>query len=385
MVSSEAAGQVNYATTALSLFILVARIVLSLWRRERIDTSFALVVTSVVFVLARIIANVYYLRYGNAADAIKHAGYFEESNLDDVKTGSILVLVARALITIIIWLQICILLIFYSRITRGVNWVATIVKITWATVAATFLAIMLVTFLECRPISLYWQITPDPGQCVQAYGQLFTQSISNVVLDILLIITAYPIVMLRKRTMAEYITLYTLFALGTFCIIISIIRLVSVRDSDSAQTTRSLWGSVQMFVSTFVANAPNIYGSIRALRIKKSTQGKTPPQYGYHLDTVKSKRLRPVTDSWMRMDDEPDLDDLTPHRQSVIRPLPPAATFYDDGNSATPYSHQTSSLDSISDQSVKPHYRTTEDSITLDATSETGLRGRSGTLHDEGH
>ncbi|KAI1345493.1 hypothetical protein F5Y01DRAFT_56995 [Xylaria sp. FL0043] len=381
MVSSQAAEQVNYATTALSLFILVSRIVLSLWRRERIDTSLFLVVASIVFVLARIIANVYYLSYGNAADAIKHAGYFEESNLQDVKTGSILVLVARVFITIIIWLQICILLLFYSRITRGVNWVAKIVKFTWAAVAATFVAIMLVTFLECRPFSLYWQITPDPGKCVHAYGQLYTQSISNIVLDILLIITAYPMIILRKRTVAEYITLYTLFALGTFCIIISIIRLVYVSDSGSAQTTRSLWASVQMLVSTFVANAPNIYGSIRALRLKNSTKGNTPPQY--HLSTVKSKRLRPVTDSWMRMDDEHDLG-LASNRQSAIRPLPSAATFYHDENSATPYTHHTSSQDSISERSVKPHHCATEDSITLDATSQTELRVSSGPPRDEG-
>ncbi|KAI0975936.1 hypothetical protein F4678DRAFT_469705 [Xylaria arbuscula] len=346
MTSAETADQVNYATTALTLLILTTRIALSLWRRESIDTSFAFVVTSIAVVVARIIANVYYLKYGNASDVIKHAGYFEEENLDQVRTGSILVLVARALITIILWLQICILLIFYSRITRGVNWVAKIVKITWVLVAATFIAIILVTFLECRPISLYWQVTPDPGQCVHAYGQLLAQTISNIVLDILLIISAYPIVMLKKRTAAEYITLYTLFALGTFCIIISIIRLVSVRDSDSAQTTRSLWASVQMLVSTFVANAPHVYGSIRALRIKKSSAGSTPAHYGYALNTVKGERVRHVNDSWMRMDDGHD-GESTPERQSYIRPLPTETSFYDDDKSPAPYAHKISSQETF--------------------------------------
>ncbi|KAF2971758.1 hypothetical protein GQX73_g1877 [Xylaria multiplex] len=340
MMSSGAAERVNYATTALTLFILMARIVLWLWRRERIDTSFTLAGVSIVVVVARIITNVYYLQYGNAADVIKHVDYFDENNLDTVRIGSILVLVARALVTVIIWLQVCILLIFYSRITYGVNWVAVVVKITWATVAVTFFTIIPLTFLECRPISLYWQITPDPGTCVQAYAQLLTQTISNIVLDIMLIVIAYPIVNLRKRTIAEHVTLWTLFVLGTFCIIISIIRLVTVHYSGSAQITRSLWASVQMLVSTFVANAPNIYGSIRAVRMKKSTGNSTPAPTGYGLSTIKNNRARPATDSWMKMDDY-DYVAMTPNRQSYIRPLPPATTFYDDETAPAPYSHQS--------------------------------------------
>ncbi|KAI0858870.1 hypothetical protein F4860DRAFT_505130 [Xylaria cubensis] len=339
MTTSGSAEEVNYATTALTLLILLTRIALWVWRRERIDTSFILVVTSVLIVIARIVANALYLQYGNAADVIKHAGYFDEGNLRDVKIGSILVLVARALITTIIWLQVSILLLFYTRITYGVGWVARVVKITWAAVAVTYIGNILITFLECRPISLYWQINPDPGYCVQANGQLLSQTISNIVLDIMLIVIAYPIVGLRKRTVAEHVTLYTLFALGTFCIIISIIRVVSVRDSGSSQVIRSLWASVQMLVSTFVANAPNVYGSVRALRRKRSTANCTLAP-GYGLSTVRNNHPRPGLDeTWMKMDDNDHIS-LAANSQSYIRPLPPATTFYDDQTAPAPYSHQ---------------------------------------------
>ncbi|KAI3318829.1 hypothetical protein HD806DRAFT_548966 [Xylariaceae sp. AK1471] len=331
------AEQVNYATTALSLFTLITRIVLSLWRQERIDTSFFLVATSILVVIARIIVNTYYLAYGNASDAIKHAGYFDESNLQDIKTGSILVLAARVLMTTVLWLQIGILLLFYSRITFGINWVAMTVKITWAAVAGTFIAVILITFLECRPISLYWQISPDPGYCVHAYAQLLVQAISNISLDLLLIAIAWPIAGLRKRTIAEHVTLYTLFALGTFCITISIIRVVSVQESDSSQTTRSLWASVQMFVSTFVANAPSIYGSVRALRMKKPATNSAP------APTIRNRRVPAGLDSWMKMDDDNYIA-LTPMSPPtyMLRPLPPAATFYDPETAPAPYSHRTS-------------------------------------------
>ncbi|KAK5626637.1 hypothetical protein RRF57_002352 [Xylaria bambusicola] len=345
MTGSATTEMVNYILTGLTLFILTSRIVLTLLRRDQIDASFALVVSSILIVVARVVANIYYLRYGNAADAIKHANYFDETNHEYIKIGTILVLLARVLITAIIWLQTCILLIFYSRITRGVNWVAKVVTVTWALVGATFIGIILVTFLECRPISLYWQTSPDPGQCVHAYGQLITQTVSNIVLDLLLIAIAYPIIGLRKRTIAEHITLYTLVVLGTFCIIISILRLVWVHDSGSAQVTRSLWASVQMLVSAFVANAPNIYGSIRALRIKKSTAGSTPTQY--HLSTIKSsKRTRRTAESWMKMDDDDDIA-LDPNRTKYDQPMPPATTLHEE-TVPTPYVHHADSKDSTS-------------------------------------
>ncbi|TGJ85552.1 hypothetical protein E0Z10_g3230 [Xylaria hypoxylon] len=338
IMSAGAVGPANYVNSALTLLVLTTRIILWKWRREPIDPSFVLVVVSVVVVIARIITNVYYLKLGNADDVRKHADYFDESNLEYIKIGSILVLVARALVTVIIWLQVCILLILYSRITYGVNWVGWVVKITWATVAITFFAIIPLTFLECRPISLYWQITPPPGQCVRAYGQLLAQTIGNIVLDILLIIIAYPLLGIRKRTVAEHVTLWTLFAIGTFCIVISIIRIVSVRDSASEQRTRSLWASVQLFVSTFVANAPYIYGSIRAVRKKKSTAENSAPPVGYRLSTIKKNRTRPASDSWMKMDDDDDVA-MTSSRQSYTQPVPPATTFYNDETAPAPYSH----------------------------------------------
>ncbi|KAI0401625.1 hypothetical protein F4802DRAFT_600786 [Xylaria palmicola] len=346
MAASGPAENINYVTAALTLLILFTRIILFLYRRERVDLAFFLVVTSVVLVVARIITNAYYLRYGNASDLIKHADYFDEKNLADVRTGSILILVARVEILAILWLQVCILLLFYARITYGVSWVAWVVKATWAAVAVTFVGNVLLTFLECRPISKYWQVAPDPGYCVHAYAQLFNQTISNVLLDVLLIVIAWPIAGLRKRTVAEHVTLYTLFALGTFCIIISIIRVVYVRGSGSSQLIRSLWASIQMLVSTFVANAPNIYGSVRALRKKRSTAegGTPPPTYG--LGAARNKRPRSGLESWIKIDDHESIA-LAPNSQSTIRPLPPATTLYDDQAVPAPSSHPTSLEDSI--------------------------------------
>jgi hypothetical protein len=361
--------QVNYVTTALSSLILIIRIVLSLWRQERIDASFFLVVTSILVLVARIVVNKYYLSYGYASDALRHAGYFDESNLQDIKIGTILVLIARTLMTTVIWLQISILLLFYSRITFAVSWVTWAVKFTWAAVVATFVAVVLITFLECRPISLYWQISPDPGYCVHAYAQLLLQALTNISLDLLLMIIAWPIAGLKKRTIAEHIRLYTLFALGTFCIIISIIRVVSIQQSNSSQTIRSTWASVQLFVSTFVANAPSIYGPIRALRKRKSAAN------GIHAPTTRDRRIPTGRDSWLRMDDDNYMG-LTPRPLThMLRPLPPATTFYDPETAPAPFSHHTSMESDI-------HTRMEFNDSTPSPASSVRLVSRSSTLLD---
>ncbi|KAI1814983.1 hypothetical protein GGS20DRAFT_366668 [Poronia punctata] len=320
------AAYVSYITSALALCILALRLVLALLRR-RFDARIFLVVASVVAVVARIVVNIYYLNYGNTSDVLKH-GYTDETNLDDVRIGSKLVLVSRVLVTVVLWLQICILLLFYSQVTQAYTTVAPLIKITWVAVVVTFVAVVLVTFLECRPIQLYWQLYPDPGYCVYAYAQLFTQAVSNMVLDVLLLIIAFPITHRSQRIarpLTERITIYALYLLGTFCIAISIIRLVSVLNSDSLQSTRSLWAAVQMFVSTFVANAPSIYGSIRALRSKRRKPKHNHPD----SDGPSSRRIRQSIDSFLKVDDDEDFNLALASLESSA--LSPMAAFHDEG------------------------------------------------------
>ncbi|KAI5924590.1 hypothetical protein F4810DRAFT_131069 [Camillea tinctor] len=333
------AQNTGYVCAALSIFILISRLAVSRWRHETPDLSFYLVIVSFVVIVARILTNVYYLQFGTVSDVLISGQDISAVNLDHVRTGSILVLVARVLITASLWLQICILLVFYSRITSGITWASRMEKATWITAGLTFIAIVLVTFLECRPINLYWQIDPNPGQCVHAYAQLLVQGISNIVIDLMLLVIAYPLVRLRKRSCTEYFSLYALFALGTFCIVVTIVRIVLVFSEDSSQTTRSLLASVQMLVSTFVANAPTIYGSLRVVRRKKSVQRGGFP--GSNSTGGKRRPSRPEMESWSKLDEEIAL--VIDPRHEILTPLPPASTFFDDETAPAPHSHPTSS------------------------------------------
>lgn len=60
------------------------------------------------------------------------------------------------------WLQKCVVMCILQRLLNGVasKWIT---KFYWITLAVTFVAALIVTFTECDPFKLYWQVVPDPG------------------------------------------------------------------------------------------------------------------------------------------------------------------------------------------------------------------------------
>lgn len=269
MFTADQARHANYACAALSLLILATRLAVSRLRQRKLDLSFYLVISSICVVTARIVVVYFYLLYGTASDAIAHADYFDTHDMSTVKKGSILSIVARILIAATCWLQICLLLLFYSHIISGVRWIEHMIRITWIAIGTTFIAVVLTTFLECQPFRLYWQVEPRPGKCVKGYIQILVQCITNIVLDLLLLAISYPILFCKNRTWSQHTRVAILFILGTFCIIVTSLRLASIYANNSAQPSRSLWASVQMVVSTFVANVPTIYGDLQVTQRKK--------------------------------------------------------------------------------------------------------------------
>ncbi|RYP34773.1 hypothetical protein DL767_004110 [Monosporascus sp. MG133] len=303
----ETVGQAQVASNvcvALSISILTARIVICRWYGKPIDLSFYLVILSILVIAGRTATNHVYLSLGSANGALRGpdaALYLDKVELADIKVGSIMILLSRVLLTVALWLQNAILLLFYSNITSGIRLIARMIKVSWTCWIISLTSIILATLLECRPINLYWQLKPDPGQCVKAYGQLLLQGISNIVLDLMLLYIAYPLVTLGKRSWAERVSLYTLFALGAFSMITTVIRLVLIFEQDSSQTTRSLWASINIAVATFVANAPTLYGTLRSARRKSSQHTITSAQT--NGDTQR-RSSQPREVSWLSMDDE---------------------------------------------------------------------------------
>ena len=94
--------------------------------------------------------------------------------------GSKTILPGRAFYAGFLWcMKVCIL-VWFGRITRKTGGYGIAIKFTYFFLGISLLVVLLSTFLECRPINLYWQIYPNPGKCVKATYQLWTTGILNM-------------------------------------------------------------------------------------------------------------------------------------------------------------------------------------------------------------
>jgi hypothetical protein len=275
LVSSDEAKVGGWVCAGLSLIILIFRILVARIHSGSFDLSSLVCLVAIVAIIARLVVNQYVLAYGTSNDALNGAStYFNAHALEKLKIGSILSLIARVLNTTVCWLQTCLLLMFYSRIFEiRAKWTTRLIHLTWAAIPLTYIAVILSTFLECHPFSLYWQVDPNPGKCIKAYVQLLLQCTSNTVLDLLLLVISWPLLTaVRQRSRSEQVRVGAMCFLGVFCIVITLVRIVYIYADSSYQPVRSFFASIQIVASCFVANVPTIYGCVRMIRRRKSAQ-----------------------------------------------------------------------------------------------------------------
>ena len=139
-----------------------------------------------------------------------------------------------------------------------------------ATLALTFVAVVISDLAECRPFSHYWQVSPDPGpQCRQGYAQLLATTACNVLTDLLLVVFPVPIVVKSRLTLGRKVVLVGLFCLHLFTVVVAIYRVPQIWDAGGYQATRTLWASGEVLMATFAANALTIGTFVRDTGVKK--------------------------------------------------------------------------------------------------------------------
>ncbi|KAK8062425.1 hypothetical protein PG997_014522 [Apiospora hydei] len=299
---SETAKTLDYVSATLSLVFLLTRLTLEFWRKRKLDLDLFLASASVVAIIGRLITTFYYLQFG-AGNDILGSGSSQDVGEATYKAGQILVLVSRVLFSLILWLQICLILSFYTSLMTCV------LRTIWCAVVVTFVAVVLASFLECRPFRLYWQRYPEPAACRKAYAQLVMQTSCNLLLDLVVLIIAFPLTQLPKQSLSGRLRVYVLVGLGTICIGITITRLVQTfKEPD--QNVRSVWASVQIFVAVFVANAPSIYGSLKLLR-RARTSSEYNRSFGF-ADSNDTNDLPPIVGLHSMLGDPETGTDSTP-------------------------------------------------------------------------
>jgi hypothetical protein len=167
---------------------------------------------------------------------------------------------------------------------------------------ATFLAVLVSDLAECRPITGYWQVLPDPGpQCRQGYAQLLTMGVSSAVIDAILVIFPVPIVLSTRIATKRKVLLVLLFFFGFLTVGITAYRVPNIIEHSGAQVTRSMWASVELLAATTVANLVALGSFLRDSGAKKKrfrhdygTSGATSSNrrqgQGSHNGDVEAKR-----------------------------------------------------------------------------------------------
>ncbi|KAL2871364.1 uncharacterized protein BJX67DRAFT_159997 [Aspergillus lucknowensis] len=241
----------------LSILLMAFRLFMRRYRNQDFILSDYLTMVCIVFILARSGMTTVVLLWGNN-NMERPALDLSESEIYQRTVGSKLTLANRAVYNTYLWIQKGVVLLLCERILSGLPRPEMVVKLYWVVLLGSLVAVQATTFAECRPASLYWQVLPDPGDCVKANTQLVTLVALNITTDALLILLPMPWLLRVRRSWAKRLQYVGLFSVGFLLIAIAIVRLPYYNES-TAQVNRNTWGSVEEFFAAFVANVPTLF------------------------------------------------------------------------------------------------------------------------------
>lgn len=246
--------------------------------------------------------------------------------------GSRLVLGARIFYALFIWTAKFTVSEYLKRLfsnfwTKGDEMMLRAIRIF---LIVSFIAVFVATLAECHPFDHYWQVVPDPGpQCRQAYAQLLTMGVADIITDILLILFPLPMVWKSHFQVKTKIRLFLLFALSAILIAITAYRVPSVIAHKSAQQYRTVWASGEILAAAAVSNAIVLGSFLRDRGVKKAKY--RPDRYGSATDSMSAPSTRRQTVAQQVLGSDEDLfEDMcyrTEHEdeESAVPRAPPKA------------------------------------------------------------
>ncbi|KAL6236041.1 hypothetical protein BDW75DRAFT_124454 [Aspergillus navahoensis] len=241
----------------LSILLMATRLFMRRYRKQDFILSDYLTMVCIVFVLARSALTTVVLLWGNN-NMTRPALNITETEIHHRTVGSKFTLANRAVYNTYLWIQKSNVLLLCERVLTGLPEPEMIVKVYWAVLLGSLAAVMGTTFGECRPAHLYWQVVPDPGDCVKANIQLVTLVALNITTDAMLILLPMPWLLRVRKSWLKRLQYVLLFSVGLLLIAIAIVRL-PIYSSGTAQVNRNTWGSVEEFFAAVAANVPTLF------------------------------------------------------------------------------------------------------------------------------
>jgi hypothetical protein len=164
-------------------------------------------------------------------------------------------------------LKLC-LLHFYSRFMDAIDWGKTAVRTLRFLIIATFVAVLIATLTECRPLSLNWALRPkgERPACARGIANLMTMAIFNIVTDLALIILPFPILRFIRLDRRAKIQLSFLFGTGLVIVLITMLRIPLILVASVSQRSRTMWASIEILCACIVANTAFFLAIVKDLQ-----------------------------------------------------------------------------------------------------------------------
>lgn len=104
-------------------------------------------------------------------------------------------------------------LLFYSRVFKGIPWFSITLWIVGAIVISWWIICDFVALFTCDPIAKAWK-SKIPGHCMDTYQTYLGAAIPNVFTDFVLLILPLPLLWKLHTTKAKKLALFLVFGLG---------------------------------------------------------------------------------------------------------------------------------------------------------------------------
>ncbi|KAJ5657804.1 uncharacterized protein N7484_001453 [Penicillium longicatenatum] len=211
--------------------------------------------------------------------------------------GSKVQVIGWSLYVTTLWLLKACMAIFYSRLTDGLPFMRIRILISYASIAVTYVVVLVVILAGCHPMHRNWQIYPNPGSetawncfihvkefqvsfanievlldgCQPAVAKLhiYFTVILNAITDIELMSIPIPMLMKAKMRWREKARLLVLFSGGLFVMTAGILRCALILTGGSRSAAEgAAWARRESFVAVAVGNFPMIYPLVRRLARK---------------------------------------------------------------------------------------------------------------------
>ncbi|PWY90390.1 hypothetical protein BO94DRAFT_623181 [Aspergillus sclerotioniger CBS 115572] len=199
--------------------------------------------------------------WGNAA--VYYAPNMSPNQKKHLRIGTQIGYAGQYIYATYLWAQKGVVLCFIERLLGLLPWPYIWIRVSWAILIVTFIAIELVYLTVCIPAYLYWQIEPAPDSCAREFYPIDNFLIMDCITDAMLLVLPFYWLFKVRQPLGQRLWILAPFSIGIFLIAVTSIRLWNYSGllDPSFQV---LLNPIEELFSAIVANVPTLWSLRRA-------------------------------------------------------------------------------------------------------------------------